>query len=344
MKRKLLPLAISAAVAVPGVVMAGEPTVYGRADLSLNMVDIEGAEGGWVVSSNSSRLGVKGDAELNDSLKAVYKMEFQVDMADEGGVSSEFKGYEEEGGVLTDISLKNSANLKSRNQYVGLAHDTVGTFLVGRMDTPLKTSQGKVDLFGDHAADIGILMSGEIRTGNVMAYVSPTIADSVTITVAVVPGEEVEADEGSDADTGLADATSISAVFSQEGIYAAIALDSDVGGWDRTRLVGQYSMDNIKVGGIYQMAEVSEGGDDEETSIVIEGGIQIDDLFLKAAYGTSEYEEGNSTTDETLFALGVESKLGKKTKVYGEYASYEEEQGSVTDEYTALSFGIQHNF
>jgi predicted porin len=52
---------------------------------------------------------------------------------------------------LTDNS--DSDNIQSRNQYVGLKGD-LGTFLLGRNDTVLKNSQGKIDLFSDYVADL----------------------------------------------------------------------------------------------------------------------------------------------------------------------------------------------
>lgn len=321
MKRNLLSLAIGAAVALPSVALA-EPTVYGRADLSYALVDIDGAEGGWELSSNSSRLGFKGDSDLDGGLKAIYKMEFGVGITDGGGISD-------------------------RNQYVGLASDSFGELLLGRIDTPLKQSQGKVDLFGDHGADITVLMDGEERRSDTIAYISPKIAEAVTVKLSLYPGEEINAPEGSDADNGMADGTSLAVEFSQDGIYAALAIDSEIGGYnslgtgDATRLVGQYKTDDFVVGGIYQMAEQSEG-DDEETSLIIEGGFNIESVFLKVAYGTSTYDNGTTETDETLLALGAEFKLAKTTKTYAEYISYEDE--GTDDEVSAIVAGIQHNF
>lgn len=352
MKRNLLSLAIGAAIALPSVAAMAEPTAYGRADVSFGMYDYDDFEGGWELRSNASRLGFKGDSDIGNGLTAVYKMEFEIDMTDESKSSEDF--------------------IKSRNQYVGLATESAGEFLLGRIDTPLKQAQGKVDLFGDHAADIKVLMVGENRANNTLAYVSPKLADAVTIKVSLFPGEDTAVLEGSTAaetaDNGIFDALSFSVAFEQDGLYAALAFDSEVDGketggevgpdvgnlstgtikMDVTRLVGQYKMDNFVIGGIYQMAESAEEGDDaEETALVIEGGITLENTFLKAAFGTSEDKEGGDTVlERTLLAIGVEQKFDKQTKVYGEYTKmdYDFNSGFYEPTGSALTVGVQHNF
>ena len=80
MKVKLLPLAIGAAIAMPGVAMA-DVTVYGKMNLTLEMADYEFEDSSsdydrWELNSNASRLGVKGSEDINDNLSAFYKAEY----------------------------------------------------------------------------------------------------------------------------------------------------------------------------------------------------------------------------------------------------------------------------
>ena len=89
MNKKLLALAIGAAVAAPVVAQAEGPTVYGKVNVSLDNIDTSVAgvsTEDWKLNSNASRLGVKGDYELDGGLKAVYLAEY-----DEFGVGLRHK-------------------------------------------------------------------------------------------------------------------------------------------------------------------------------------------------------------------------------------------------------------
>jgi predicted porin len=88
MNKKLLAAAIAAAIAAPTAALANDVTVYGVAHLSIDYLDAD-SDGvdGFDVASRASRLGFKGTEDLANGLKAIWKMEFQVDMADAGNQS-----------------------------------------------------------------------------------------------------------------------------------------------------------------------------------------------------------------------------------------------------------------
>jgi predicted porin len=68
--------------------LANDVTVYGVAHLSIDYLDSD-SDGidGFDVASRASRIGFKGTEDLANGLKAIWKMEFQVDMADAGNQS-----------------------------------------------------------------------------------------------------------------------------------------------------------------------------------------------------------------------------------------------------------------
>ena len=141
--------AIAIAMATPAAFAATpiEPlTFYGKVNVSVESVSDSktGFERKTDVLSNSSRFGVKGGAAINDSLDAIYTLEWGVNAADESASSGD-------------------KNISARNQYVGLAGG-FGELVVGRNDTILKQSQGKVDLFNDLRGDLGNLFVGEVRS------------------------------------------------------------------------------------------------------------------------------------------------------------------------------------
>tara|TARA_Y100001001_G_scaffold158962_1_gene179226 strand:+ start:3764 stop:3997 length:234 start_codon:yes stop_codon:yes gene_type:complete len=72
MKKQLLALAIGSMVVAPSVAMADKgPTVYGKVNVSYENFD-NGTDDAWRLQSNASRIGVKGDLDLDvENLKAI---------------------------------------------------------------------------------------------------------------------------------------------------------------------------------------------------------------------------------------------------------------------------------
>jgi len=131
MKKTLISLAIATGMVASGAAMAeGEPTVYGIVHVSINQFDTTNASGTAVnanedkmyMSSNTTAIGVKGSEDLGDGMKALYKLEFQVNVAGNGG------------------------GLADRDQWVGLKGG-MGTVKFGTMSSNYKQMGGKVDPF-----------------------------------------------------------------------------------------------------------------------------------------------------------------------------------------------------
>ncbi len=349
MKRKILPIVISsiAAMTVQSA-LADAPKVYGKFSVSLQKFDAEenkvDPEDNWQLQSNSSRLGVKGSLDLNDSLKAVYKMEFEV-YADDG-------------------DSKNSDTFEQRNVYVGLKGGW-GTIMAGRHDTPLKQAQGKVDPFGDLAlADIKYVIEGDNRMSNIVGYVSPKLGD-VTATVYIIPGEESGvADDDSDDRNGPADGISASVKYKSDfGLYLALAVDQDVKNRDIIRGVAQYSVGDLTVGGIVSQGSHNEtdSKDVDTSGVLVSASYKIDKWKLKAQVGTKTNEDnigrevaddlGNISlvkdeADTTLLALGVDYKLAKSTTAFGYLGQVEidDDFDDNDEEESTFGIGLIHKF
>ena len=170
-------IALASAIALASISAAhAAPTVYGKVLLTgeYNNTDYEdnakNDESVTKLQSNSSRIGFKGDEELTDTTKLVYQLEYGVDV---------------------DADSNGKGQFYSRNTFIGLAHNTMGTVLAGRHDTPYKLAKGGVDVFNDYDnVGLGNLMVGEQRANNVLAYKSPAIVGMpVTFMAAVALSE-----------------------------------------------------------------------------------------------------------------------------------------------------------
>ncbi|MFZ5757519.1 MAG: porin [Pseudomonadota bacterium] len=333
MNKKLLALAIGAVAALPATVLAAGPTLYGQIHVSLESVeddigltynDLSGTAGdeGWVLRDNASRIGVRGEADTGVAgLKGIYQAEYGTDATGEAGPFSQ------------------------RNIFVGL-QGGFGTLRLGKFDTPLKEAQGTIDQFDDTVLDMASHVANESRPNNSIGYTSPKLGELVTINVSVIPGEATGTDDG------IADFTSISAVLANEGLYVAVAVDSEIENEsmgsadgltaipvDATRFVAGYAADTFEAGLLYQTAEDSNGAG-EDTSIVLSGAFISGDWKFKATYGMTE---GDTTDEEiTQLALGADYALGKSTTVNALFGIGEVD--STGDEATIFGVGLKQKF
>lgn len=323
-KKSALAVVVAASM-LPAAAMA-DTTVYGQARLFFVNQD-EGTGGAtqdaWHVESEASRLGVKGSAELDHGLEAIYKFEYEVDPAEGAGIG------------------------KNRNNYVGLKGD-FGQVIIGMHDTPLKKAQGKIDQFNDyHKADIKEALDpavedGENRVSNIVYYKSPKIADAVNVHVAFIPGEQA----GVSNNDGIADSTSIALTYKTDNLYLAIANDDFANDDKTTRLAAQFKSGPFGVGAI---AQKSEDLSNEETAFVVSGFFKAsDNVKLKAQVVSGKAEtlagvDGDETMQTTI---GADYKLGKKTTAVAYFTSFEEENagGTTIKEFDVFGLGLIHKF
>lgn len=170
MNRKLIALAISGVFAAPVALAAtSNVEIYGTMALSVDNVD--GGSGGSEsisskpsesrtrVSSHTSAIGFKGSEDLGNGLSAIWQMESLVGMNDKGT----------EGGGL----------IGGRNTFAGLASKSWGSLTFGLMDTALKLSTAKLDVFtttqlADYRSVFSAVSNASIRANNSVSYVSPS--------------------------------------------------------------------------------------------------------------------------------------------------------------------------
>ncbi|WP_105200269.1 porin [Pseudoalteromonas sp. T1lg10] len=284
--------------------------IYGKANVTMQSSD-EGEGSFTEIKSNASRLGFKGTENLSDGLDVVYKFEFQVDVSD-----ADSKGDDD--------------NITARNQYVGLKGN-FGQVVVGRNDTALKQSQGKVDLFSDLEGDIKNIFKGENRLGNSVTYTSNSYG-GVKLIASYIAEDDVDADDG----------YSVALTYGDQGLketklFASVAADSDVKGYDIVRATVQTKLAGFKLGAMYQTQEPAEGGEDAD-GFLVSASYAIDKTVLKAQYQTMDFDG----LDRNGITAGVDYKFNKNTKLFGFYTKFEDDAAENDEDY--LGLGIEYKF
>ncbi len=346
--KKLIAIAIATAVSAPAL---ADTTLYGQFHASYDV--LSGASDISTVSSNISRIGVKGSADLTGGLKAIYQAEWGMDL---GGA----------GGNLTGNALgTRSSVLSNRNQVVGLAGG-FGAVLIGRHDTPLKIVGRKADLFWSSqlGQNRSILNSRsyDLRANNVLAYQSPKMGGFQALAAYITDIA------GTDDVTGFsingmysAGPLTLGAGYETHNVDDPTATTLGAGDQDAIRLMASYKFGDAKVVGFYQ-----DENNDAVLGGVALGGASVDASVwgLGASYKVSSagtvkgqyYERDNATgLDATLLSVGYDHKLGKKTHVYAQYAAAEDTalggnghgesvSPDAGGDATGFSLGIRHKF
>lgn len=285
MKKTALFLAMASATAFVNAetVEIPVPTFYGKMNVSQEFVQQEDAGSYSELNSNASRLGVKGNFELNEAITAFYQAEFQIDV---DGDSDETFGQ--------------------RNTFLG-AKGSFGKVQAGVFDSALKASQKKVDQFNDLQADIkNFVTRSDNRVKNVVRYQSPSLA-GVVLTFDHINSE----------DETVANSQSMSAAFTQDMVYVAVAHDIGVegAGIDVTRVVGQLNLDGgIQLGALWETED--DNGESNDGMMVSAAVKAASKVTLKGQYASSDIRAEGATQ----ITLGADYKLAKNAKVFA-YAS-----------------------
>ncbi len=339
----------SLALALSGLANA-DVTVYGKANVSLNK-DKDETDGTtdndtWTLNSNASRLGVKGSMELDENLKAIYQLEYEVAIDDGSASSTDIDADCDDNDATTGETCETvDSAFKQRNIFVGLEGD-FGQVIVGMFDTPLKASQGKVDRFNDlPLGDIGSTFHkiGENRLSNLIQYTTPDMS-GFKAAVALQPGEE----DGQTATTdknGPADGISASITYSIDDFWISAAMDSEIKDMDVTRVTAEYTLNKLKLGALIQSAEEVDGVVDSQGFLVsTEYGLN-DKWKLKGQYSSNTDEEtGVDDVDTNMATIGADYKLAKKAKLYVYASNYKTDDGTTEEKSSTVGLGTEVKF
>lgn len=299
MKKPLIAAIATLAVAAGA---QAESKFYGKMNVS---VAYDEASEKFGVNSHASRLGVKGSDDLGGS-KVIYQAEYET-APDDGDATG--------GGTA----------IKQRDIYVGLAYDGMGTVKMGMMDTPLKKSQGKFDLFND-VFDFKRVLDGENRVANSLNYTTEKMG-GVQVSASAVLAED-----------GSSDGYSANATFKSGGIYAGVAYDTKIKQESVQRVTVIYNMGDMTVGALINNVDTDDvSAGDDELGYAVNASMKAGKNTIKLQYEAADQK----STGVTSLSVGVDHKLGKATKAF---AYINQSESDLSDANAQLALGLVHKF
>ncbi|MFN3715013.1 MAG: porin [Alcanivoracaceae bacterium] len=357
MNKKLLAIAVAAVVAMPAAALANV-TVYGRAHVSVDMLD-DGADYNELnLSSNSSRLGFKAEKKA-ENITGFVQIEQQVDFDDGVAFSS------------------------ARDTFVGVKGDW-GMVRIGQFDSPFKSARGPANLFGDQVGDMRNLTridgenvgSGAInnnrrarfdeRNPNTIHFQTKDFS-GLRFNLAYSIHDEASEDK---LDGEKDEAISLSVTYKKDALdlalgYETYGEDQNRGERNAIRLAGAYSLSgDLKLVGFFQTVDYkgsNAAGNDALTSDVLGLGAEYKVTKATAVKGMVMTRSADADdSDSTMIALGVEHRLDSSLRVYANYAMVQNDDtvrltpwnqgrtsgvlGAFGEDASALSLGLRFDF
>lgn len=308
MKKKLLMAAVGAAlVAGPMVTANAAATLYGHFHLSMDRFDNDTTEDGRM-SSNSSRIGVRGNEDLGGGLKSIYQLETGVAAIDEGTGGL--------GGTL-------------RNSFVGFAGDW-GAVKLGRHDTPAKDLNRKLDRFNEEIGDArNIIGAGvfDARVSNMIRYESPSFGGA-TVTVQHTSNNGAEATAGTQKDTG------VNLLWTSGPLFAGVSYE-ELGSASSDnptdlRLAGRYEFGDFDVGLFWEsMSDLGGVAGVDQDVMGLFASFKFANNRIKFQWYDADDVDGTAAEDGgKLWAIGLDHLFSKTTRAYVSYAKAENDSGT----------------
>ncbi|MCG5516992.1 MULTISPECIES: porin [unclassified Ectothiorhodospira] len=364
--KKLIAAMVAVGVSMPALAVA-DMTLYGRAHLSADILDDGADYNEFNVSSNSSRLGFKGERQFADDLTAIFQIEQQIDFDDSG---TEFA---------------------TRDTFGGLKGDW-GMLRVGKFDTPFKRARGPANFFGDQVGDMRNLTRTndhgrfDERFKNSIHYRSPSfngLVGDIQYSVDNSGQSTAEDAENRAVSTSLSfrnGPVNVVAAYENQSIYRAegsqssfvvepdgnvTSVTSDVEGFDYDaeawRLAGSYQITPVfRLGALYQVTESTRGVEDQEGKVYGLGGQYkaSPNVYLNAHWFTLDSDLDDN--DASLYAIGLEYRMDSALRFYGNIAVTDNDDnssltswsaarsagpgGAAGEKATAFSLGMRYDF
>ncbi|MDP1708758.1 MAG: porin [Gammaproteobacteria bacterium] len=353
MNKKLLAVAIAGALAAPyAMADEGNVTISGNLSASVSSVktkvnsywtsyDYVNDEYGYGEDSRSDRasdvspggsdLTISGWENLGNGLKAVFLLKTWVNVTGNAG-----------GGGGSDLLFG-----PNKDAYLGL-QGNFGTVALGAHGQPYKTATDGLELFGDTIGDA----RGSVTNG--LGAFHSGIGDAVIWFLPNMNGFSGHLQYGTENGVdGGANPWGAQFNYSNGPLYVTYAHADNDAGTDGNKVGVGYSFGDTTVNGII---ERTDNGGDDVTAWSLGLAQKFGANTLKAQYARNDLGD-----DQSLWALGLDHSLSKRTTLFALYAdgknmSKESSSYSLDDDlvgtwtYTETQFnngfevGIKHSF
>jgi predicted porin len=324
MNKKLIALAVAGAMAAPAAM--ADVSVYGQIHLSANFYSSgygandnpDGIDHKTVgVSSNVSRIGVKGEERLNNGWTAWFKGDWFVDWA-------------------------NSRTMwKADDTKAGFKGDW-GVLSLGRQAGPLKSFGRKTDMFGNTIGDTRAMTSeavSDARLGQSIAYVTPNMSGFQGV-IGYSAGTDFGG-EGVNPAVKKANGWTAGGWYSMGPLWVGVAYENfrkelfNGATTTPTPATGYANMSDYRLAGSYKIGDLklvahwghskNYGGIDgtKRDTWGVGASYKMGNNVLKAQYAAVGKCKGCATESDTkssLWAIGVDHVMSKRVKVYALYA------------------------
>ena len=338
MQKKIIALAIASALTVPALALAdtGNVTVYGQANVSYDFVKTGGNNDvtNNKVSTNASRLGLKGSEDLGGDLSVIWQIE---------------------SGIAFDVG---GDTLATRNTFAGLSSKSAGSVTLGKNDVPYKTATRRLDMFGDSLADsrslTGVNGAMDMRANDLISYNTPEMSG---FSGAIAYANKSEDRVNSVATPDKSSVVSLAGMYNAGPLYATMAYQKvDLGKTDHTgwKLGVGYTMAAFTGNIVYENVDLDTTDD---TKIwYLAGKYSFGNDAVKAAYTRDDM--GGNTKKAKQWSLGYDHNMSKRTSLYALYTKMNDVATTVTlgacgnqncakingDDPSGFSFGLKHSF
>lgn len=366
MKKTLIALTLAA---LPVASMA-EVVLYGQIKGGVEVTKVKDVKGTVTnIVDYGSRIGFKGQEDLNGSLKAIWQLEQSVNIG--GGDSTK---------MVAGEKVKQAAGFGTRDSFIGL-ESPAGTVKVGHLSTPVKDANDRLDdwEYSSDAAGLATFTRSNDAVGRRVAvqYETPNMG-GFSAKAYVSPSDNNRLDEPGDTNAAAGgksdDRRRDRAVYGlgftyDQGFFADVSgvyvkngkhnMDTKADGKKKHAYQGVaqfgYNTDNMLFGVAYQQARNVDkegskmGARSQEVAataaytinnaLAVKGsagyGFNIKDVAGNKLHGNGKYLQG---------ILGADYKLSKRTQLNGQVGYLQFGKKDHRDAMGTVGVGLKHKF
>ncbi|CAI09167.1 porin [Aromatoleum aromaticum] len=318
MHKKRLAIAVSCIVA--GLVSASAAaqsnvTVYGVADAFIGYGKTGDAKftgvqsGGWA----GSRLGFRGTEDLGNGLKAVFTLEYGIELDQNAGL-----------GAAPNLSRQQFIGLQGGFGFIGLGRQYHPGYYVFKYDAIVPVPISPQFALAA-AAGSNLVAGGPARVSNSINYKSPNFGG---LTLNAIYGlNEVNQDD----DRRKGDIAAIGADYANGPLAIGLIysqVKEHVGDEDKREayIGGSYDFGVFKLAGSYQRIEDATAAEDTDNVWHIGGTVPIGTSGkFSVAYGRLDADTNDSDADS--WAVVYSHSLSKRTLAYAGYGHISNDDG-----------------